>query len=260
MKRILLPLEETDRSLKAIGYVTGNFKPEEAEIVVMMVDETPENSIKKEAAEEAMAALNEKISMISERLEGFKVTPRSAVGKAGAAITKAARDLRADLIVMTKSSKDDMTSLIGSTSQYVLNNAPCDVVIVSETIHSKDEYRGLIYRTATAQVALWGLLTNKQSECLLPSVNVDCNYHFDVTAGRVRFLHTAYNPETRNWDRQPLPGQEFSCDIVAGDSVDILVKADATEGKADRIRIVNRDMRGEARFTYRITRAPKEQV
>ena len=255
MKRILLPLEETDRSLKAIGYVTRNFTPEEAEVVIMMVDETPENSVRKEAASAAMTELDSKISMISEKLEGYKVASRSAVGKAGAAVTKAARDLKADMIVMTKSSKDDMTGLIGSTSEYVLNNAPCDVVIVSETIHSKDEYRGLIYKTATAMVNLWGLLSNKQSECLLPSVNVDCIYHFDVTTGRVRFLHTAYNPETRNWDREPLPGQEFSCDIVAGESVDILVKADATDGKADRIRIVNRDMRNEAVFSYRITRA-----
>ena len=153
-----------------------------------------------------------------------------------------------------------MISVIGSTADYVINNSPCDVIIVSEIVNSRNEYRGLVYRTATARVTLRGLLGNKQSECLLPSVNVDCNYHIEVTVGRISFFHTAYNPETRNWDRNPLEGQDVRRDIVAGEEVDILVKADSTDGKADRIRIVNRDMKKEAVFTYRITAAPKTEL
>ncbi|MBP3898305.1 MAG: universal stress protein [Mogibacterium sp.] len=259
MKKILLPLEETDRSLKALHYVTRNYSPDEAEVVVMMVDDTLGYSVRSDAEAAALAALDEKLEVIKASLEGYKVTTKSAVGKTGVRITRAARETGADMIVMTKSSKDDMLSSIGSTTEYVLNNAPCDVVIVCEAVNSRDEYRGLIYRTATAVVNLRGLLGDKQSECLLPSVNVDCNYHFDVTVGKVRFYHTAYNPETRNWDLPPMEGQEVARDMVAGESVDILVKADSTDGKADRIRIVNRDMKKEAVFTFRITAAPKEQ-
>ena len=61
MKRILLPLEETDRSLKALHYVTRNFTPEEAEVVVMMVDDTLGYSLKSEADAAALAALDEKL-------------------------------------------------------------------------------------------------------------------------------------------------------------------------------------------------------
>ena len=259
MKRILLPLEETDRSLKALHYVTRNYTPDEAEVVVMMVDDTLGYSVKSEAEAAAIAALDEKLELIKASLEGYKVITKSAVGKAGVRITRAARETGSDMIVMTKSSKDDMLSSIGSTTEYVLNNAPCDVVIVCEAARAKDEYRGLIYRTATAVVNLRGLLGDKQSECLLPSVNVDCIYHFDVTVGKVRFYHTAYNPETRNWDLPPATGQDMARDIVAGESVDILVKADSTDGKADRIRVVNRDIKKEAVFTFRITAAPSEQ-
>lgn len=258
MKRILLPLEETDRSLKALSYVTENYKPDEADVVLLMVDDSLGYSVRSDAEAAALQALDEKLEVIKASLEGYRVITRSAVGKTGVRITRAARETGADLIVMTKSSKDDMLSSIGTTTEYVINNAPCDVLIVCEAINNKDEYRGLVYRTATAVVNLRGLLGNKQSECLLPSVNVDCNYHFDVTVGKVRFYHTAYNPETRNWDLPPIEGQEFARDIVAGESVDILVKADSTEGKADRIRIVNRDMKKEAVFTFRITAAPKE--
>lgn len=259
MKRILLPLEETDRSLKALHYITRNYSPDDAEVVVMMVDDTVGYSVRSEAEAAALSDLDEKLELIKASLEGFKVYTRSAVGKAGARIVRAARDTGSDLIVMTKSSKDDMLSSIGSTTDYVINNAPCDVVIVCETVNKKDEYRGLVYRTATAVVNLRGLLGNKQSECLLPSVNVDCIYHFDMTVGKVRFYHTKYNPETRNWDLPPLPGQDFARDMVAGESVDILVKADSTDGKADRIRIVNRDMKKEAVFTFRISAAPKQE-
>ena len=255
MKKILLPLEETDRSLTALSYVTRNFTPEQAEIVVMMTDDTVEEySTNKEPGLAALAVLDEKLDAIAASLEGYKVTKLPALGKAGKRIVRAARETGSDMIAMTKSSKDDNLSTLGSTTQYVITNAPCDVVIVCETLH-RNEYRGLVYKTASAVVNLRGLLGDKQSECLLPSVNVDCIYHFDVTVGKVRFYHTAYNPETRNWDRMPLEGQDVARDIAAGESADILVKADSTEGKADRIRIVNRDMKKEAVFTFKISKA-----
>jgi len=255
MKKILLPLIETERSLKALHYVNKHYSPEEAEVVLMMVDESLGYSIRSEAEAAAIQELNDKLDIFGELLEGFKVTKKAAVGKAGLRIVRAARETGSDLIIMMKSAKDDMLSSIGTTADYVINNAPCEVVIVSEAHNSRNEYRGLVYKTASAVVNLRGQLGNKQSECLLPSVNVDCIYHFSVTVGKIRFYHTAYNPDTRNWDQPPVEGQEVMVDIAAGENVDILVKADSNDGKADRIRIVNRDMKKEAVFSYKITRA-----
>ena len=257
MKKILIPIEETQRSLKAIAYVKKHFTPEEAEIVLLMIDERLGYSIRSDVENAAIRELDEKLNLIAEAFEGYKVTKMSAVGKAGVRITRAVRETGADLIVMTKSSKEDMLNSIGSTAEYVINNAPCDVIIVSEQVNSRNEYRGLVYKTAKGTVNLRGQLGDKQSECLLPSVNQDCIYHINVTVGKIRFFHTAYNPDTRNWDLPPAPGQEVTLDIAAGESRDILVKADSTEGKADRIRIVNRDMRKEAVFDFRITAAPE---
>jgi len=257
MKKILIPIEETQRSLKALAYVKKHYTPEEAEIVLMMINENLGYSVRTDAENAAKKELNEKLDLIAEALDGYKVTKLAAVGKAGVRIARAVRETGADLIVMTKSSKDDMLNNIGSTTEYVINNAPCDVIIVSEQTHSRNEYRGLVYRTARGTVNLRGQLGDKQSECLLPSVNQDCIYHINVTVGKVRFFHTAYNPDTRNWDLPPIPGQEVTLDIAAGEVRDILVKADSTDGKADRIRIVNRDMRKEAVFDFRITAAPE---
>ncbi len=260
MKKILLPIEETQRSLKALHYLKKHYSPEEADLVLIMIDENRSYSIRSEAEAAAVKELDDKLALIAEELEDYKVTLLSAVGKAGVRITRAARETGADLIIMTKSSKEDMLSSIGSTAEYVINNAPCDVVIVSEQINRRNEYRGLVYRTAKGTVTLRGQLGDKQSECLLPSVNQDCIYHINVIVGKIKFYHTAYNPDTRNWDRSPLPGQEESLDIAAGEVRNILVKADSNDGKADRIRIVNRDMKREAVFDFRITAAPKEAV
>ena len=260
MKKILLPIEETQRSLKALHYVKKNFGPDEAELVLLMIDEKLSYSVKSEAEAAAISELDGKLALIAASLEGYKLSTMSAVGKAGVRITRAARETGADLIVMTKSSKEDMLSSIGTTAQYVINNAPCDVIIVSEQINARNEYRGLVYRSARGTVNLRGQLGDKQSECLLPSVNQDCIYTIKVTVGKVRFFHTAYNPDTRRWDRVPIPGQEVTLDIAAGESKDILVKADSTDGKADRIRVVNRDMKKEAVFDFSIKAAPKEVV
>ena len=232
MKKILLPLEDTERSLKALHYTRKHYPPSDAELVLMMVDERLGYSVKSEAETQALKELDEKLELIIQTLEDYKVSTVSAVGKAGIRITRTAREIGADLIVMTKSSKADMLSSIGTTTEYVINNAPCDVVIVSEAANSRNEYRGLVYRTANGLVNLRGQLGDKQSECLLPSVNQDCIYHIYVTVGKIRFFHTAYNPDTRNWDLPPKPGQEVTLDIAAGESKDILVMADSTDGKA----------------------------
>jgi len=252
MKKILLPLEETERSLKALQYAMDHYTPQDAEFVLLMVDEKLGFSVKSEAEAEAMRALGDKAAYISTLLEGYRVTLATAAGKAGLRITRCARETGCDLIIMCKSSKEDMRNSLGTTAEYVINNAPCEVLIVSEALNTRNEYRGLVYKTAKGTVNLRGQLGDKQSECLLPSVNQDCIYHIEVTVGKIRFFHTAYNPDTRNWDLPPLPGQEVAIDILAGEAKDILVKADSTDGKADRIRIVNRDMKKEAVFSFRI--------
>lgn len=255
MKRILLPLEETTRSLVALQYVKKYYSPEEAEIYALMVDETMDFTSKPEEITKASAELETKLQLIKTALAGYKFTGIANVGKAGQRIVKCAREHGIDVIVMTKSSQADMLSMVGKTTEYVLVNAPCNVLVVCENRVDAGEYRGLVYKKAESVVNLRGQIGDKQSECLLPSVKVDCIYHIDVTVGKVRFFHTAYNPETRNWDDPPKDGQEACIDIAAGESIDILVKAASIEGKSDRIRIVNRGMKQEAVFTYKITAA-----
>lgn len=258
MRRILLPIQETGRSLLALQYVKKHFSVEQAEIILVMVDEELGISAKREEEQAALAVLDKKLELIKHALKGYKIVSKGYIGKAGQHICKAAREFNADYIVMTKSAQPDMLSMIGKTANYVISNSPTNVLIISENKLEAGEYKGLIYKKAQATVNLRGQLGDKQSECLLPSVDADCNYHFEVTVGKIRFFHTAYNPETANWDLPPAGDQTASIDVVAGQKADIIVKANSVEGKADRIRIINRGMKQEAVFSYKITAAPEQ--
>ena len=255
MRKIVLPLVETERSLLALQYVKKHFAQDQAEIVIVMADESLGISATREEEAEALALVEKKLELVKNVLDGYQVVTKAYVGKAGPCIVKAAREYNADYIVMTKSAQPDMLSMVGRTTDYVLNNAYTNVLIISENRVNAGEYKGLIYKKAQATVNLRGQIGDKQSECLLPSVDADCNYHFEVTVGKIRFFHTTYNPETSNWDLPPRGDQLASVDVAAGEAVDILVKANSIEGKADRIRIINRGMKQEAVFNYKITAA-----
>lgn len=254
MKRIILPLEDTARSFVALQYVKKNYSPEEAELNLIMVDESHDIlASRPDDIDRVLATLNQKLELIKTSISDYTVTVSAYVGKAGPRIVKAAKEFGADLIAMTKSSQANMLSMVGKTTEYVLNNAPCNVLIVSEKKAADGEYRGLVYKKAQSVVNLRGQIGDKQSECLLPSVDADCIYEISVTVGKVRFFHTVYNPDTKNWDLPPSDDQEASVDIAAGETQEILVKAGSMDGKADRIRIVNRGMKQEAVFNYKIT-------
>ncbi|MBQ0040501.1 MAG: universal stress protein [Clostridiales bacterium] len=255
MRKIVLPLVETERSLLALQYVKKHFSPTQAEIIIVMVDESLAISATRDDEAAAQAVIDQKLELIAKVLDGYQVVTKGYVGKAGPCIVKTAREYNADYIVMTKSAQPDMLSMVGRTTDYVLNNAYCNVLIVSENKLNAGEYKGLIYKKASAVVNLRGQIGDKQSECLLPSVDADCNYHFEVTVGKIRFFHTAYNPETSNWDMPPSGDQIASIDVAAGETADLLVKANSVDGKADRIRIINRGMKQEAVFSYKITAA-----
>lgn len=255
MRKIVLPLVETERSLLALQYVKKHFSSNQVEIILVMADESLPITATRDDEEQALSTLEQKLQLITAVLKNYQVITKGCLGKAGQNIVKIAKEYNADYIIMTKSAQPDMLSMIGKTADYVINNASCNVLIVSENKTSSGEYKGLIYKKAQAVVNLRGQIGDKQSECLLPSVDADCNYHFDVTVGKIRFFHTTYNPETSNWDLPPSGEQLASIDVAAGETADILVKANSVDGKADRIRIINRGMKQEAVFSYKITAA-----
>lgn len=254
MKRILVPVDGSPRSLIALEQLKTTFSPKAFEVVLVMVRENTGYALSLGEEAEIREELDKKLNAIAKTIDKYSVIKRSAVGRAGARIIEAAKEFGVEMIVMTKSTKPGAGSTIGLTASYIIRHAQCDVMIVKETESKKIEsYRGAIYKRAKGTVALRGQLSLKQSECLIPSVKGDVIYHIDVTRGRIRFLHRSFNPVTKDWDLPPSNGQQEVYEIEAGVSIQIPVNATGDGKMADRIRILNRSMKTEAVFNYEIT-------
>ena len=253
MKRILVPVDGSPRSLIALEQLKTTFSPKAFEVVLVMVRENTGYALSLGEEAEIREELDKKLNSIARTIDKYSVITRSAVGRAGARVIEAAKEFGAEMIVMTKSTKPGAGSTIGLTASYIIRHAQCDVMIVKESETKKiQEYRGAIYKRAKGTVALRGQLSLKQSECLIPSVKGDVIYHIDVKRGRVRFLHRSFNAVTKEWDLPPTNGQEVY-EIEAGVSIQIPVNATGDGKMADRIRILNRSMKTEAVFDYEIT-------
>lgn len=254
MKRILVPVDGSPRSLIALEQLKTTFSPKAFEVVLVMVRENTGYALSLGEEAEIREELDKKLNSIARTIDKYSVITRSAVGRAGARVIEAAKEFGAEMIVMTKSTKPGAGSTIGLTASYIIRHAQCDVMIVKESETKRiQEYRGAIYKRAKGTVALRGQLSLKQSECLIPSVKGDVIYHIDVKRGRVRFLHRSFNAVTKEWDLPPTNGQQEVYEIEAGVSIQIPVNATGDGKMADRIRILNRSMKTEAVFDYEIT-------
>ena len=254
MKRILVPVDGSPRSLIALEQLKTTFSPKAFEVVLVMVRENTGYALSLGEEAEIREELDKKLNSIARTIDKYSVITRSAIGRAGARVIEAAKEFGAEMIVMTKSTKPGAGSTIGLTASYIIRHAQCDVMIVKESDTKKiQEYRGAIYKRAKGTVALRGQLSLKQSECLIPSVKGDVIYHIDVKRGRVRFLHRSFNAVTKEWDLPPTNGQQEVYEIEAGVSIQIPVNATGDGKMADRIRILNRSMKTEAVFDYKIT-------
>lgn len=131
-KKILIPLDGTERSMHSIDLVKNLYRQDEVEIILLYVKEDVNNVIMEydlAAAEKDMQRL---AAPAVKELEGFEITCEFGLIDAGSEIIKRAKMNKIDIIVMTKSTKKGLTRMIGSVTSYVVKNAPCIVMIVPE--------------------------------------------------------------------------------------------------------------------------------
>lgn len=256
MKRILIPLDGSPRSLFAVEEVKNSFSPKAFEVILLMVKENHSYAGAGDENSEIYDDMKEKLDEAAAELDGFSVIKKCSIGKAGSRIVECAKEMAVSMIVMTRSTKTSLSNSIGMTASYVIRHAGCNLLIVPERKAGEvEKYRGTVYRKSESLVNLRGRLSQKQSECMLPCVKGDTVYHISVTRGKIRFNHKSYNINTRNWDIDPLNGQPTFYDIGEGESLDIPINAENESGRMDRITVTNRNMKTEAVFTYKITRA-----
>ncbi|KGF13273.1 universal stress protein [Peptostreptococcus sp. MV1] len=133
-KKILVPIDGTERSMHSLNFIKENYSPEHVELHIINVKElvfidgiSMSDEIKT-SEKNGRDLLDKARAMVSE----FKTEASFTFGYAGDEIVRTAEDIGADIVVMTKSTKKGLTRIIGSCTAYVLKHAKCTLVIIPE--------------------------------------------------------------------------------------------------------------------------------
>ena len=133
-KKILVPIDGTERSMHSLDFIKENYSPEKVELHIINVKElvfidgiSMSDEIKT-SEKNGRDLLDRARNLVSD----YKVDASFTFGYAGDEIVRNAESLEADIIIMTKSTKKGLTRMIGSCTSYVLKHAKCTLVIVPE--------------------------------------------------------------------------------------------------------------------------------
>ena len=133
-KKILVPIDGTERSMHSLEFIKGIFDKDAVEIEIMNVKELvfiDGISLSEEIKNSEM--LGKKIlEKAQEIMEGYNVDVYFTFGYPGDEIIRKSKEDDVDIIVMTKSTKKGLTRMIGSVTASVVKQAKCIVMIVPE--------------------------------------------------------------------------------------------------------------------------------
>ena len=132
MKKILIPLDGTERSIHSISLVKQLYDANSIDIILMYVKEDAKLFIEPSDFELAEKEMQVKLAPAVRELDGYKVACEVGFVEPGKEILKSAKINKTDIIVMTKSTKKGLTRIIGSVTNYVVRHASCVVMIVPE--------------------------------------------------------------------------------------------------------------------------------
>ena len=132
MKRILIPIDGSERSLHSLDWAMSILGPHEASFYVITVmdkqDEVryaEQHGVRKPNPEDILAPAKQK-------LREYDYHTEVRYGAPGKEILKYAEEADINQIIMTKSTKKDWTRTIGSVTTYVVQHAKHIVTIVPE--------------------------------------------------------------------------------------------------------------------------------
>jgi nucleotide-binding universal stress UspA family protein len=132
MKKILLPIDGSERSMKSIELVKSLYSPEDVDISIIMVRENLETIQSEMEFEVAKSEIKPILTLTANELLGYKVKQQAVFGRAGEEIVNYAEKNGINIIIMTKSTRSGWLSKIGSVTTHVVKYAKCIVMIVPE--------------------------------------------------------------------------------------------------------------------------------
>lgn len=133
-KKVLIPIDGTEKSLIALNYLKNNFKPEDVEVTIINVREIVfiNGLAVEEEIKDAEVIGKSLLREASEKVEEFNCKREFSFGYAGDQILNYAENNDVDIIIMAKNTKKKFTALVGSVTEHVVKRAKCIVIIIPE--------------------------------------------------------------------------------------------------------------------------------
>jgi len=146
LKKILVPIDFSETSKKAFQYALRFAEQFDCEITLIYVVEPVSPMVGAPLAVEAFSVAEDEFSVAEKNLAVLaaeshanganSVNSSVRIGHAPNEITKAAKDLDVDLIIIATHGYTSWRHLcIGSTAERVVRTAPCPVLVVREKEH-----------------------------------------------------------------------------------------------------------------------------
>ena len=123
MKKVLLPIDVSERSLKTINRFKEGYTPEEAEATLLTVMEGSSHFKFNDEYERYRQKLLKELEDLAAQLEGYKVNTVILQGSPGSSIVEYAKNNKFDLLIMTRS-KRGVIGKLGSVASYIVRQAP----------------------------------------------------------------------------------------------------------------------------------------
>lgn len=251
MRNLLIPIDGTERSMKAIDLVKSLYHTCDVKIILLMVREDVERMYSEKELEKSRSLLESTLDAVADQLKGYNVKKEVVFGHAGEAILTCAGQNNIDIIVMTKSTRTGWFQRIGSVTEYVVKYAKCIVMIVPEDNFNKralwDAHQ---CKYLDDIVTLSGQLSLGASFCLLPVQAGRCIYKITVIEGNLRMNHLTYNPDGNTWMLPPQKHQPPHYDMNEGNEREIRIEILINFGKTDHVEITNTHMTKPVKFHY----------
>ena len=123
MKKVLLPIDVSERSLKTINRFKEGHTPEEAEATLLTVMESSSHFKFNDEYERYRQKLLKELEDLAAQMEGYKVSTVILQGSPGSSIVEYAKNNKFDLLIMTRSRRGVIGKL-GSVASYIVRQAP----------------------------------------------------------------------------------------------------------------------------------------
>lgn len=132
MKKLLLPLDGSSRSLRTIDMVKKTFSPDQVSVTFLMVLPNPLSTEAQLGLARTEEKAEQELASFTAMLPGYQVSTVLRKGSPGPEIVHFAQEEGFDCLCMTRATRGFLQKM-GSVANYIVKNAPfLDLFIMRE--------------------------------------------------------------------------------------------------------------------------------